>query len=80
MVRRGGRRAVQLSHDEYETLERAIIDRRRMAIYRRGTEYIVIPRRLRMEDGRESIDAAHPTTGDSMTFRIDELDSIQMIG
>lgn len=71
---------MQLTHDEYETLERAIIDRRRLVIFRRGTEYIVIPRRIRMEDGRESIDAAHPTTGDTMTFRLDELDAIQVIG
>ena len=28
----------------------------------------------------ESIDAAHPTTGEAMTFRIDELDDIQVIG
>jgi hypothetical protein len=71
---------VQLNHDEYEALERAIIDRRRLAIYRRGTEYVVVPERLRTADGRESIDAAHPTTGETMTFRIDELDDIQVIG
>lgn len=71
---------MQLTHDEYETLERAIIDRRRMSIYRRGTEYIVVPRRLRTHDGREVIDATHPTTGDGMTFRLDELDDIQVIG
>lgn len=71
---------MQLSHDEYEVLERAIIDRRRLAIYRRGTEYVVVPERLLISGGRESIDAAHPTTGDRMTFRIDELDDIQVIG
>lgn len=71
---------MQLSHDEYEALERAIIDRRRLAIYRRGTEYVVVPERLRISEGRESIDAAHPTTGDTMTFRLDELDDIQVIG
>lgn len=71
---------MQLTHDEYEELERAIIDRRRLAIYRRGTEYVVVPQRLRLADGRESIDATHPTTGDTMTFRIDDLDDIQVIG
>lgn len=74
------RLTVQLTHDEYEALERAIINRRRLAIYRRGTEYVVVPERLRIADGRESIDAAHPTTGEAMTFRIDELDDIQVIG
>ena len=71
---------MQLTHAEYDALERAIIDRRRLAIYRRGTEYVVVPQRLRIVDGRESIDAVHPTTGDAMTFRIDELDDIQAIG
>lgn len=71
---------MQLKHDEYDALERAIIDRRRLSIYRRGTEYVVVPERLRIADGRESIDATHPTTGDRMTFRIDELDDIQVIG
>jgi hypothetical protein len=71
---------VQLTHDEYEALERAIIDRRRLAIYRRGTEYVVVPERLRILDGRESIETTHPTTGDALTFRLDELDDIQPIG
>ena len=71
---------MQLNHDEYDSLERAIIDRRRLSLYLRGTEYIVVPRRLRVEDGRESIDAVHPTTGDAMTFRLDELDDFQVIG
>lgn len=71
---------MQLTHDEYEALERAIIDRRRLSIYRRGTEYVVVPERLRITGGHESIDAAHPTTGERMSFRIDELDDIQVIG
>ncbi len=71
---------MQLTHDEYDSLERAIIDRRRLSIYRRGTEYVVIPRRLRIEGGHESIDTVHPTTGDAMTFRLDDLDDFQVIG
>ncbi|HEY9449832.1 MAG TPA: hypothetical protein VIQ74_09370 [Gemmatimonadaceae bacterium] len=71
---------MQLTHHQYDALERAIIDRRRIVIYRRGTEYIVVPQRLRIHDGHESIDTAHPTTGDGMTFRLDDLDDIQVIG
>ena len=69
----------QLTHDEYEALERAIIDRRRIAIYRRGTEYVVVPDRLQIQSGRELIETRHPTTGESMTFYIDEVDDIQVI-
>jgi hypothetical protein len=71
---------LQLTHEEYDALERAIVDRRRLSIYRRGTEFIVVPERLRMDGGRESIDAAHPTTGVPMSFHLDELDAIQVIG
>lgn len=69
----------QLTHTEYDRLERAILDGRRIAIYRRGTEFIVIPERLRVSGGRELIEATHPTTGEAITFHLDELDSIEVI-
>ena len=70
---------VQFSHRQYDLLERAIVDRRRVAIYRRGTEYVVTPRSLTLSEGREVISAVHPTTGEEMTFYLDELDDIQVI-
>jgi len=36
----------QLNHAQYDTLERAITDKRRIAVVRRGTEYVVVPSRL----------------------------------
>lgn len=69
----------QLTHTQYDALERAIVDRRRIAIVRRGTEYVVVPERLRLEHGREWIDATHPTTGDAITFALDDLDDLEMI-
>jgi hypothetical protein len=69
----------QFSHRQYDALERAIVDGRRIAIYRRGTEYVVTPRSLALRAGREVIDAVHPTTGEAMTFYLDELDDIQVI-
>ena len=69
----------ELTHSQYDALERAITDGRRIAVYRRGTEFLVIPRRLRVTDGREAVDAVHPTTGDSMTLYIDEIDSIEVV-
>ena len=50
-----------------------------IAIYRRGTEFVVVPRRLRLERGREAIDSVHPTTGDEITFYIDEVETIEVI-
>ena len=69
----------QLNHDEYERLERAVTRGQRIAVYRRGTEYIVIPLALRVLGGREVIEARNPTTGDDLSLAIDELDSIELV-
>jgi hypothetical protein len=69
----------QLTTEEYDRLERAVIDRKRISVYRRGTEYIVVPTRLHLIDGRERIEAVHPTTGDRIIIYIDEIDSMQVI-
>lgn len=68
-----------LSVAEYDRLERAITDGRRLALRRRGTEYLVIPERLRLRDGREQITTHHPTTGARMELWVDELDSVEGI-
>jgi len=69
----------QLTHEQYDRLERAISIGQRIAVYRRGTEYVVIPQRLRVDQGRESIEAQNPTTGDHLTLYLDELDSIEVV-
>jgi hypothetical protein len=69
----------QLTHAQYDALERAIVDGRRIAIYRRGTEFIVVPHRLRVMGGRELVESVHPTTGDDIRFYIDEVDSIEVV-
>ena len=69
----------QLTHDQYDALERAIVNGVRIAVRRRGTEFIVVPRRLRLNDGREAIEATHPTTGHELTLYIDEVDAIEVV-
>ena len=68
----------QLTHQQYDTLERAITDKRRIALIRRGTEYVVVPSRLMVERGREAIVARHPS-GSVMTFYLDELQSVEVV-
>jgi hypothetical protein len=68
-----------LTHAQYEAVERAIVDGRRIVVTRRGTEYIVVPQRLRTVAGREVIDTLHPTTGDRLTLYLDELDSVEAV-
>ena len=69
-----------MNHTQYDKLERAIIDGNRISLYRRGTEYVVIPVTLRTVDGREAMVATHPTTGERMTFFIAEIDSFEVVG
>src|SRR5688572_13375708 len=79
LVFRRGRRVAQLTHKQYDALERAIADGRRIAILRRGTEFVVVPHRLKLIDGRERIESVHPTTGDDIVFYLDDLDRIEVI-
>lgn len=69
----------QLTHQQYDALERAVQHGTRIAVYRRGTEYVVIPLRLRLANGREAVEAVHPTTGEQITLFIDEVDSIETV-
>ena len=67
------------NHQQYDLLERAILNGRRISAYRRGTEYVIVPTRLRTISGREAVDATHPTTGDEITLYLDELESFEVV-
>ena len=69
----------QWTHKQYDILERAIMTGKRISAYRRGTEYVVVPTRLRMISGREAVEATHPTTGDQITIYLDEMDSFEVV-
>ena len=44
-----------------------------------GNEFMIIVDRLRVDGGREVLEAHHPTTGDKMTLFIDELEGIEVV-
>jgi hypothetical protein len=69
----------QLTVAEYDVLERAIVDASRIAVFRRGTEFLVIPERLVTQDGAESIIARHPTTGARLVLRLVDCDHIELV-
>lgn len=73
-------KVTQLNAAQYDALERAIADGRRLAVWRRGTEFMVIVDRLRVAGGREALETHHPTTGDKLTLYIDELEGIEVVG
>ncbi len=69
----------QLSVKQYDDLENAIRDGRRITVRRRGTDYVIIPSRLVLRDRREAIEARHPTTGQPLTLWVDEADEIEIV-
>lgn len=71
------RRMAQLTVKQYDSLEDAIVKGRRISIWRRGTEYLVIPLALRMVNRRECVDTRHPATGAPLRLWLDEVDSIE---
>ena len=72
-------KVTQLTPAQYDALERAIADRRRLAVWRRGTEFTIVVDRLRVTGGREALEAHHPTTGDALTLYIDEIEGIEVV-
>jgi hypothetical protein len=69
----------QLTHQQYDQLERAVLDGTRISVYRRGTEYIVVPLRIGLRGADEIIEARNPTTGDEITLKLGEIDSIDFV-
>jgi hypothetical protein len=69
-----------MRHHDYEVLERALVRGERIALRRRGTEYLIVPLALRSENGREVVDARNPTTGDELALYLDELETVERLG
>lgn len=64
---------------QYELLERAIIGRQRVAIFRRAGELVVVPTALRTVRGRERIDVSHPTSGEAISIALDDIEAIELV-
>lgn len=62
-----------------DQLERAARDGRRVALTRRGTEYVVTARRLTTVRQRDALVGHIPMTGEEETFILDDLDAFQIV-
>jgi uncharacterized protein with PhoU and TrkA domain len=62
-----------------DQLERAARDGMRVALNRRGTEYVVLALRVTSVDQHDALIGRLPMTGEELTFRLDELESFQVI-
>jgi hypothetical protein len=71
----------ELTHEQYDALERAVVDGSRIAVQRRGgREHVIVPLSLRVRDGREAIEARNPTTGHDLTIYLDEIEGLEVVG
>lgn len=71
--------AVRWTPERMEQLERAARLGRRVVLMRRGTEYIVIARRILHSSGGEALIGYLPMTGEELRFDLDELDEFQVL-
>lgn len=69
----------QLNHRQYDALESAIAHGHRVAINRRGTEFVGVPQKLHSVGSREAVDVLHPTTGELVTLYLDEIDRLEVV-
>jgi uncharacterized protein with PhoU and TrkA domain len=70
---------VRWTTDRMDQLERAARDGLRVALTRRGTEYVVVAQRVTSVDQHDVLVGWLPMTGEELTFRLDELESFQVI-
>jgi hypothetical protein len=62
-----------------DQLERAARQGLRVALSRRGTEYIVVAVRVTSSDRDEVFIGRLPMTGEELTFRLNDIDGFQVI-
>lgn len=65
--------------DRMDQLETAARKGLRVALSRRGTEYIVVAQRMTSIGTQEALVGWLPMTGEELTFRLDEIESFQVI-
>lgn len=62
-----------------DQLESAARRGRRVALSRRGTEYVVVARRLTASSRGDVLIGFLPMTGEELTFVLEEIDEFQVI-
>ncbi|HEX5633497.1 MAG TPA: hypothetical protein VFX50_09720 [Gemmatimonadales bacterium] len=65
---------------QMDRLEQAARRGLRVTISRRGTEYIVVARRVGSHGRREAFHGYLPMTGEELVFYLDDIDHFEVIG
>lgn len=72
--------SVRWTSDRMDQLEHAARYEQRVALSRRGTEYVVVALRVTNEDRHDVLIGRLPMTGEELSFRLDQIDSFQVVG
>lgn len=64
---------------QYDALERAIVDRSRVAIRINGAEMVVIPEQILMRNGRELLVTQNPSSGLPLHMKIDDIERLEVV-
>lgn len=70
---------VRWTPDRMEQLESAARQGRRVVLRRRGTEYVVVARRVFHAGQRDALIGLVPMTGEELRFFLEELDEFQVL-
>ena len=62
-----------------DALERGVREGRRVALRRRGTEYVVVAERLEQEGRDEVLIGRLPMTGEQLAFRLRDLERFAIL-
>ena len=72
--------SVRWTPESMDRLESAARRGLRVTIARRGSEYVVIARRIAVVDRKESFIGFLPMTGEELNFALDDIDAFEVIG
>jgi hypothetical protein len=72
--------AFRWTPERMDRLENAARRGLRVALTRRGTEYIVIAKRVTAVGRQEALIGMLPMTGEELTFALGDIDGFQVIG
>jgi hypothetical protein len=61
-----------------DRLERAIVEGARVQVWRRGTEFMVVPREIRSRGSSDEL-VGTTNTGDELAFDFEEIESFEVI-
>ena len=70
---------IRWTAQKMDQLESAARRGLRVALDRRGTEYIVVALRVTSVDQHDALVARLPMTGEELTFRLDDISSFQVL-